>query len=70
MGVGPSVGVPPDVPVPDVAGFPRALAERVLKAAGFIVGTLDTLPAAGEAGMVARIVRACEDLRSAGTKMQ
>lgn len=43
---------PPDVPVPDVAGFPRALAERVLKAAGFGLGTLDTLPAAGEAGMV------------------
>lgn len=43
---------PPDVPVPDVAGFPRALAERVLKAAGFIIGRLDTLPASGEAGVV------------------
>lgn len=43
---------PPDVPVPDVAGFPRPLAERVLKAAGFVVGRLDTLPASGEAGIV------------------
>ncbi len=43
---------PPDVPVPDVAGFPRGLAERVLHAAGFVVGKADTLPAASDAGIV------------------
>jgi serine/threonine-protein kinase len=43
---------PPDVAVPDVAGFPRALAERVLKAAGFQLGRIDTLPSASERGIV------------------
>lgn len=43
---------PPDVPVPDVAGFPRVLAEKVLKAAGFKTGGTDTVPAAAEAGIV------------------
>jgi serine/threonine-protein kinase len=43
---------PPDVSVPDVAGFPRPLAEKVLKAAGFVVGKPDTLPASSEAGIV------------------
>ena len=43
---------PPDVSVPDVAGFPRPLAEKVLKAAGFRVGRTDTLPAASELGIV------------------
>jgi serine/threonine-protein kinase len=43
---------PPDVSVPDVAGFPRLLAERVLKAAGFHIGRTDTLPAASELGIV------------------
>lgn len=43
---------PPDFPIPDVAGFPRSLAERVLKAAGFAVGSEDTLPASAEAGIV------------------
>ncbi len=43
---------PPDVPVPDVASFPRLLAERVLRAAGFQPGKTDTLPAASEAGIV------------------
>lgn len=43
---------PPDVPVPDLAGFPRPLAEKVLRAAGFTVGRLDTLPASSEAGIV------------------
>ena len=43
---------PPDVPVPDVSGFPRPLAEKVLRAAGFVIGRLDTLPASGEAGIV------------------
>jgi eukaryotic-like serine/threonine-protein kinase len=43
---------PPDVSVPDVAGFPRLLAEKVLKAAGFRVGRTDTLQAASELGIV------------------
>lgn len=43
---------PPDVPVPDVAGFPQALADKVLKAAGFRIGKLDTLPSAFPAGTV------------------
>ncbi|HEY7683532.1 MAG TPA: PASTA domain-containing protein [Gemmatimonadales bacterium] len=43
---------PPDVPVPDVGGFPRLLAERVLKAAGFTLGKPDTLPALSEPGTV------------------
>lgn len=43
---------PADVPVPDVAGFPRALAEKVLKAAGFAIGRSDTLPSQTPAGAV------------------
>lgn len=43
---------PPDVGVPDLAGFPRALAERVLKAAGLAVGRVDTLPSGSDAGIV------------------
>jgi serine/threonine-protein kinase len=43
---------PPDVPVPDVTSFPRALAERVLQAAGFRVGSLDTVPSGSEPGSV------------------
>lgn len=43
---------PPDVPVPDLAQFPRALAERVIKAAGFQVGRVDTLPSASDRGLV------------------
>jgi serine/threonine-protein kinase len=43
---------PPDVAVPDVAGFPRALAERVLKAAGLVPGRVDTLPSGSDAGIV------------------
>jgi beta-lactam-binding protein with PASTA domain len=43
---------PPDVSVPDVAGFPRVLAEKVLRAAGFTLGKPDTLPASNEAGIV------------------
>lgn len=43
---------PPDVVIPDVAGFPRTLAEKVLRAAGFKVGVEDTIPAASEPGTV------------------
>ncbi len=43
---------PPDVAVPDLTGFPRALAEKVLKAAGFATGRRDSLPAASEPGIV------------------
>ena len=43
---------PPDVPVPDVGGFPRALAERVLQAAGFAIGSGDTVPSTAEPGSV------------------
>ena len=43
---------PPDIPVPDVASFPRALAERVLQAAGFAVGSVDTVPSSAEPGSV------------------
>ncbi|MEO8635321.1 MAG: PASTA domain-containing protein [Gemmatimonadales bacterium] len=43
---------PPDVPVPDVGSFPRLLAERVLQAAGFVVGSVDTVPSPTEPGAV------------------
>lgn len=43
---------PPDVAVPDVAGFPRSLAEKVMTAAGFQVGRVDTLPSASDRGLV------------------
>lgn len=43
---------PPDVPVPDVAGFPQELAEKVFKAAGFRIGKVDTLPSSNPAGVV------------------
>jgi serine/threonine-protein kinase len=58
---------PPDVPVPDVASFPRALAERVLRAAGFSLGRADTLPAATEAGIVVQSRPSPGVGRAAGT---
>jgi serine/threonine-protein kinase len=58
---------PPNVAVPDVAGFPRALAEKVLKAAGFTAGRRDTLPAASEAGIVVQTRPAAGIGRPAGS---
>ena len=43
---------PPDVSVPDITGFPRALGEKVLRAAGLALGKPDTLPSLGEPGTV------------------
>ena len=61
---------PPDVPVPDVAGFPRALAERVLKAAGFKLGRADTLPSASERGIVVQTRPGPGVGRPAGTSIE
>jgi len=58
---------PPDVPVPDVASFPRGLAERVLRAAGFTLGKTDTLPASSEAGIVVQSRPSPGVGRAAGT---
>jgi len=58
---------PPDVAVPDLAGFPRPLAERVLKAAGLTAGRVDTLPAATDAGIVVQTRPGPGVGRSAGT---
>jgi serine/threonine-protein kinase len=58
---------PPDVPVPDVAGFPRLLAEKVMKAAGLGIGRTDTLPAASEPGIVVQTRPAAGIGRPAGT---
>jgi serine/threonine-protein kinase len=58
---------PPDVPVPDVAGFPRLLAERVLAAAGFKIGGVDTLPASPEPGIVIQTRPASSVGRPAGS---
>jgi beta-lactam-binding protein with PASTA domain len=58
---------PPDVVVPDVAGFPRGLAEKVLKAAGFKVGNDDTIPATSEPGTVVQTRPAPGVGRVAGT---
>jgi serine/threonine-protein kinase len=58
---------PPNVAVPDVAGFPRALAEKVLKAAGFASGRRDTLPAASEPGIVVQSRPAAGTGRPAGS---
>jgi serine/threonine-protein kinase len=43
---------PAPIPVPDVIGFPRAHAERVLAAAGLRRGTVDTVAADPEPGVV------------------
>lgn len=61
---------PPDVAVPDVAGFPRALAERVLKAAGFQLGRIDTLPSASERGIVVQTRPGPGVGRPAGTAIE
>jgi serine/threonine-protein kinase len=61
---------PPDVAVPDVAGFPRALAERVLKAAGFQLGRTDTLPSASERGIVVQTRPGPGVGRPAGTSIE
>lgn len=58
---------PPDVPVPDVEDFPRVLAERVLAAAGFKVGGIDSLPASREAGIVIQTRPGSAGARPAGT---
>lgn len=58
---------PPDVPVPDVTDFPRLLAERVLAAAGFKIGRVDTLPASNEPGIVIQTRPASGPGRPAGT---
>jgi serine/threonine-protein kinase len=61
---------PPDVAVPDVAGFPRPLAERVLKAAGFQLGRTDTLPSASERGIVVQTRPGPGVGRPAGTAIE
>jgi serine/threonine-protein kinase len=61
---------PPDVPVPDVAGFPRALAERVIKAAGFKLGRVDTLPSASDRGIVVQTRPGPGVGRAAGTSIE
>jgi serine/threonine-protein kinase len=61
---------PPDVAVPDLAGFPRALAERVLKAAGFKLGRVDTLPSASERGIVVQTRPGPGVGRPAGTPIE
>lgn len=61
---------PPDVPVPDVAGFPQALADKVLKAAGFRIGKLDTLPSAFPAGTVVQSRPSPGVGRPAGTAVE
>jgi serine/threonine-protein kinase len=58
---------PPDVVIPDVAGFPRPLAEKVLKAAGFKVGRDDTIPATSDPGTVVQTRPAPGVGRVAGT---
>ena len=61
---------PPDVAVPDVAGFPRPLAERVLKAAGFQLGRTDTLPSANDRGIVVQTRPGPGVGRAAGTAIE
>jgi beta-lactam-binding protein with PASTA domain len=61
---------PPDVAVPDVAGFPRPLAERVLKAAGFQLGRTDTLPSASDRGIVVQTRPGPGVGRPAGTAIE
>jgi serine/threonine-protein kinase len=61
---------PPDVAVPDVAGFPRPLAERVLKAAGFQLGRTDTLPSANDRGIVVQTRPGPGVGRPAGTAIE
>jgi serine/threonine-protein kinase len=61
---------PPDVPVPDVAGFPQPLADKVLKAAGFRIGRLDTLPSSFPAGTVVQSRPSAGVGRPAGTAVE
>lgn len=61
---------PPDVAVPDVSGFPRALAERVIKAAGFQLGRVDTLPSASDRGLVVQTRPGPGVGRPAGTSIE
>ncbi|HTS87950.1 MAG TPA: PASTA domain-containing protein [Gemmatimonadales bacterium] len=58
---------PADVPVPDVAAFPRGLAEKVLKTAGFTLGRLDTLPSQNPAGTIVQTRPGPGVARPAGT---
>lgn len=45
-------GGPAPVTVPDVVGLAQPFAERIMVAAGIKVGKVDTVPAAGEPGVV------------------
>lgn len=59
---------PPDVPVPDVTAFPRPLAERVLKAAGFALDKRpDTLSSLLDPGTIVQTRPGPGVARPAGT---
>jgi beta-lactam-binding protein with PASTA domain len=60
---------PPDLPVPDVGGFPRPLAEKVMRAAGFTVGKPESLPSLQDPGTVVQTRPGPGVARPAGTEI-
>lgn len=60
---------PPAVSIPDVTGFPRPLAEKVLRAAGFTLGKPESLPSLQDPGTVVQTRPGPGIGREAGTQI-
>lgn len=60
---------PPDASIPDVTGFPRPLAEKVLRAAGFTLGKPESLPSLQDPGTVVQTRPGPGVGREAGTRI-
>lgn len=65
----PSDGIA-EYPVPDVTQLPVEFASRVITAGGFRMGKVDTLPAAGPAGVVVDVRPAIGTLQALGSPIQ
>lgn len=59
-----------EYPVPDVVQLPLEVASRVVTAGGFRMGKVDTIPAAGPAGVVVDVRPAIGSLQALGSPIQ
>ncbi len=59
-----------EYPVPDVSQLPLEVASRVVTAGGFRMGKVDTIPAAGPAGVVVDVRPAIGSLQALGSPIQ
>lgn len=59
-----------EYPVPDVVQLPLEVASRVVTAGGFRMGKVDTIPAAGPAGVVVDVRPSIGSLQALGSPIQ